>query len=211
MNEHQALEEGILDKYEAQWRAQGYDLIRHPSREVIPEFLGKYRPDAVLVGRRPHVAVEVVLKGQRTAERRLREIAPLFKGHPDWRLEVIYAGLAPESLVAPPMSALNEAVHDIRALASVDTRGAFLFSWAVLEALVRHLSPERTRSPQTPGRLVELLAGDGRITPHQAEELRTLARLRNKLVHGDLEQRPTEKQISLVTRILERLIGEVAI
>ena len=56
---------------------------------------------------------------------------------------------------------------------------AFLLGWASFEAAGRALMVEEFRKPQTPGRLVELLAGAGYLTPTEAD------RLRQKCQHHD--------------------------
>lgn len=83
---------------------------------------------------------------------------------------------------------------------------ALLMSWATLEALGRTLLPERLVRPQTPGRLVEVLATDGYVTPSEADRLRELARVRNRLIHGGLQVKIASKDIKAFRGILKGLL-----
>ena len=60
MNESELAESGVLDKHEQSWIAQGYKVVRRPSKATLPAFLERFSPDAILLGRKPNVVVEVV-------------------------------------------------------------------------------------------------------------------------------------------------------
>jgi hypothetical protein len=207
MNEFERAENAVLDRHEPAWIAQGYKVVRHPSRSTLPPFLEKYEPDAVLLGRKPKVVVEVVRKGQPQVENKVRQLNSLLAGHDDWRLEVLYAGEEPNELPAIPTERLRESLTNVRHLAPVDQRSGLLLLWATLEALTRRLEPTKTKRPQTPGRVVELLAGAGFITPSEAEQLREAASWRNRLVHGDLSVALSDTQLLAVVDIVEELIA----
>jgi hypothetical protein len=209
MNEFELAEKVALDRHEPSWRAQGYRVVRHPSRETLPAFLDQYKPDAILVGRKPQVWVEVVRKGQPQVEHKIRGLNALLKGHDDWRLEVLYAGEEVEQLPAVPTRNLRSSLTDIRRLIADDRQGSLLRIWATLEALARRLEPTRTLLPQSPGRVVELLAGAGFVAPSQAEHLREAVQWRNRLVHGDLNVSPSERQLLSLIDILNELIAVV--
>ena len=63
--------------------------------------------------------------------------------------------------------------------------------------------------PQTPGRLVEVLATEGFLTPTEADRLRQLVDKRNRLVHGELQIRATKAELDAFTRTLENLLDMV--
>jgi uncharacterized protein YutE (UPF0331/DUF86 family) len=67
------------------------------------------------------------------------------------------------------------------------------------------LLPGRFERPQTPGRLVQVLASEGYVTPSEADKLRGLAEKRNKLVHGELRTRISEADVAQMTDILSTL------
>src|SRR4051812_12341812 len=64
---------------------------------------------------------------------------------------------------------------------------ALLLCWAAFEAFARNQLQSTFARPQTPGRIVEILAGDGILTPTEADKLRLLARQRNNFIHGALD------------------------
>ena len=209
MNGIELEEKAILDQHEPSWVAQGYKVVRQPSGEHLPEFLHSYKPDAILVGRTPYVVVEVLRKGQLNIEHKIQRLKTLLAGHDDWRLEVLYAGIEPEQLPEVPSQQLRAFVATVRKLASTEQRGALLLLWSVLEALTRRLEPTKTRRPQSPGRVVELLAGAGYIAPSDAEHLRDAVQWRNRLVHGDLTISPSKKQILKLADLVEEVISSL--
>jgi uncharacterized protein YutE (UPF0331/DUF86 family) len=206
MNEHELTEQSILDQYEPSWVAQGYQVIRQPQRANLPEFLSRYVPDAVLLGRNPNVVVEVIRKGNPHAERKIRDLKALFNDHDDWRLEVLYAGEVAQTLPTMSIDALKEGLASVRRLTKDEPKSALLIAWATLEALARGLEPEKTMRPQSPGRIVELLAGAGYIAPSEAEIIRQAVQLRNRLVHGDLAVQPSTTQMLSIATAVEDLI-----
>jgi uncharacterized protein YutE (UPF0331/DUF86 family) len=96
-----------------------------------------------------------------------------------------------------------------RAIASVDDlkKGghavpALIMAWAVLEAIGRALLPDKFGRPQTPGRLVELLAHEGYLTPDEADVVRPLVTLRNTAVHGALDSAVNEHTLDQFIAVL---------
>jgi hypothetical protein len=206
VNDIEQAEKAVLDAHEPKWVAQGYKVVRHPTGAVLPTFLESYAPDAVLLGRSPQVVVEVVRKGQPNVERKVRALNALLAEHGDWRLMLLYAGVEPIELPAVTTERLKTSLASVRQLAYVDLRSSLLLLWATLEALGRRLEPEKTKRPQKPASIVELLAAAGFIVPSEAEQLRRAADWRNRLVHGDLEIELAERQILDLAVIVEGLI-----
>jgi len=83
--------------------------------------------------------------------------------------------------------------------------GATLIGWATFEALGRVLSPAKFARPQTPERLIEILAGDGVVTPSEADILRRLARSRNRIIHGTLNEKIEKGDLSKFLNVLREL------
>lgn len=117
----------------------------------------------------------------------------MLAGHPDWRLEVIYGGDGERQVPIASLSSIEQTVANLDRLA--DARAALLLAWASLEAIARNLEPGETIRPQTPGRVVELLAAGGFVTPTQAELLRNMASLRNQVIHGNVDLQPSAGQL----------------
>jgi hypothetical protein len=196
-------EDLALERYAGRLAGQGYRLVKQPRGPDLPPFLGSYRPDAILVGPRDGILVEVVRKGQSDAVSRVEALRALINDHPAWRLEVLYAGVQPESLTPVSPSRIRDTVRQIAGLNKPDA-GAFLLLWATLEATARSLVPEETKRPQSPGRVVELLASSGRVPASDADYLRQLAKLRNRLIHGDLDvEIPAELFVQMLEIVSE--------
>lgn len=205
---HETLEREILDEHEPLWKAQGYEVIMSPRGAHLPNFLGTYQPDAILVGRDPKVIVEVVLKGQPHADRRIRDLKSLISGHDDWRLEVLYRSSEDKNVPVQSVDEITTTISKAEAIARIEPRGAFLLLWAALEAIARRFAPDRSNRPQTPGRVVETLAFEGVIEPSNASWLRDLSRLRNRLIHGDLEVAPTSQELEQMVALTRNLVLE---
>jgi uncharacterized protein YutE (UPF0331/DUF86 family) len=103
------------------------------------------------------------------------------------------AGKASGEVPIASLSSIEQTVANLDKLA--DARAALLLAWASLEAIARNLEPSETTRPQTPGRVVELLAAGGFVTPTQAELLRNMADIRNQVIHGNVDLQPSAGQL----------------
>lgn len=209
MIEPMSIEEAALDRYASRWTAKGYRLVKNPSGSELPAFLRSYRPDAILIGPEK-IVVEVVQKGQTDAVEKVATVRSLLADHPDWHLEVLYAGVAPQPVSQMTPNRLRKTLDQIESANESDDLGTFLLLWAVLEAATRNLEPDATRRPQSPGRVVELLAASGRITPSDADVLRESAKLRNRLIHGDLDVSVPVHVRTRMSQVAEDLVSSLA-
>jgi hypothetical protein len=202
-------EDDALERYASKWTSQGYRLLKNPHGVELPEFLGSYRPDAVLLAApgssSDNILVEVLYKGQTDAQRKIEAVRPLLAGRSGWRLDVLYAGVAPPTLVPTSKGRVRDTLASIEGMNESDP-GAFVMLWPVLEAIARILSPDQTRRPQSPGRVVELLASEGHVSPNEADILRRAANLRNRLIHGDLDAQVTPDLRKATQRIARNLV-----
>lgn len=165
-------------------------------------------PDAIALRKDRKLAIEVARKGARSAKR-LAELRKVRSGHQDWELRVYWVSPAnaPEPIDGASRRDIDHAIGWIDQLMNEGLLApALLMSWATLEALGRTLLPERLVRPQTPGRLVEVLATDGYVTPSEADRLRELARVRNRLIHGGLQVKIASKDIKAFRGILKGLL-----
>lgn len=80
---------------------------------------------------------------------------------------------------------------------------SLLMGWAVLEALARFALVDQLAKPQTPGSVLERLAFEGYVSPSEADQIRTLVALRNKLAHGDLTIRLNQDLIDRFVAIID--------
>ena len=202
-------EDVAIDRLAVKWAAQGYKLVKNPTGSELPKFLGSYRPDAILLGP-SKVLVEVLRKGETDAPAKLKALRSLLLDHPDWRLEVVYAGSEPSTIPPVSTSYLRKRLGDLGHLRVEQTQAAFLLLWAVLEAIARRLEPTRTERPQSPGRVVEVLASEGHVLPDEADYLRTASLLRNRLIHGGLDVDVPVESVKRMEQIAYALLDKLA-
>jgi uncharacterized protein YutE (UPF0331/DUF86 family) len=79
-------------------------------------------------------------------------------------------------------------------------------AWSTFEALGRSFMPTDFARAQSPGRLVQLLAQEGYVTPNEADTLRKLAEKRNVLIHGNVATDVSDAEVRDFVSILEKLI-----
>lgn len=209
MNVQRARTEMVLDQCEPRWRAQGYEVVRQPAVAQRPSFLGGYVPDALLVGKSPNVVVAVVRKGDAALAAQLQQLRTLIEQQPDWRLDVVYAGAAAPSYRTVSREAVVETLAAARRLVDVEPRSALLLVWSALEAIGRHLSPDLAEAAAGPGRMLEMLASEGHITPSEADLLRQSVAQRNRIAHGELDIKPERHDVVALLSIADTLAASI--
>jgi uncharacterized protein YutE (UPF0331/DUF86 family) len=202
-------ETDALDNILSQLQAEGYEVYRAPLRPSLPGFMKDYQPDAIAIGKGKNIAIEITTDSPNS---RIRTglARKLFEGRNDWDYRVVYAHPTAPRVVIDSVSpsAIEKTIATIEKLSGeAELQSALLISWAAFEALGRALLPERFARPQTPGRLVEILAATGYVTPKEADLVRELAASRNRLVHGDLGVTISKNSISDFSAILRTLLG----
>jgi uncharacterized protein YutE (UPF0331/DUF86 family) len=168
-----------------------------------------YRRDAIAIGHGKKIAIEIV-GGQPLSPAKRKSLQQRFRPESGWELQIVYARSDP---AAQAIDKVSEASIE-RTLATIGqlteaglTQPALLIAWASFEALGRRLLPARFDRPQTPGRLVEILAREGHLTPDEADAVRHLAASRNRLIHGDLDVRIDKAEIERFIVILRTLLS----
>lgn len=201
--------EEALERHSTRWVSQGYRLIKNPRGTDLPKFLGSYRPDAVLLAppgsSADNIVVEVLHKGETATQEKIEAVRPILLGKRGWRLDVLYAGVAPPTLAPTSKQNVRDTLSRIERTTE-DDPAAFLMLWPVLEAIARIISPAQTRRPQSPGSVVELLASEGHVSQSEATILRKAAGVRNRLIHGDLDVRVTPELRQSTQRIADKLV-----
>jgi len=206
-----AAESEILSGLTPELEAEGYEVFLQPAPPLTPAFLGDVRPDAIAIRGDKKLLIEIVRSGAKS-ERRLSDLNRLVSEHPGWELRVIL--VSPSSTPEPvpvqsPTAIRNRIAETERLLAQGFAGAAFLLGWATFEAVSRALMTDEFRTAQTPGRLIEVLAASGFLTPSEADQLRQLSKSRNALVHGELaiDIRPSE--VHELAEILGTLVSMV--
>jgi len=187
--------------------AEGYAVVLEPPSKILPPFLQGWQPDAIATGKAKNLVIEVV-RSVAARDKKLDQMAALVRQHPDWELRVLTAPGRPDALEPQPIEIIKSAVSEVRQLS--ETRhfpAALLMCWAALEALGRMIAADSLARPQTPARLVQVLAQEGYITPSEADLLRQLAEKRNAVIHGVLGTPVEISDIDQFACILDKLIG----
>jgi uncharacterized protein YutE (UPF0331/DUF86 family) len=203
----EASESVVLERLVPDLKSEGYDVFVHPSKKLLPSFLGAYVPDILALRDDKNLVIEVKHRSG-PAENILKDLAKRFEGQNRWEFRVVWVNPSEtqEGLVPQSQEAIMGRLKEISELLDAGfIEPAMLTSWATLEAIGRKLMAKEFRRPQTPGRLIQVLAAEGHITPDQADELRTFAEMRNRFVHGELSVAVTRPQIESFVKILSAL------
>ena len=202
-----ATETSVLENVLPQLEAEGYEVYARPAPSVLPSFLRQFQPDAVALRTDKNLLIEVLREGP-SSKGKLASIRALLSDHKDWELRVYW--ISPSSnfrfIGAASPGSIEQSIQSVEELtARGDLSPGLLLSWATFEALGRALLPNEFARPQTPGRLIEILASRGLITPSEADGLRRLADMRNRLSHGDIEVKVSQSDVERLLSILKML------
>ena len=111
-----------------------------------------------------------------------------------------------------PRAVIYQSLETVRDLVKDGhTLPALIMGWATMEAVGRTMLPSRFPKAQTPGRLVDVLAAYGQITPAEAERLRVLAQLRNRAVHGAFQVSVPKNDLDHFLELISRMLQELPI
>ena len=202
-------ETAILDRVRANMTAQGYDVVVHPSKLQLPDFLQGLRPDAIASRGSENVLIEVVSRSRGT-ENKIRRYREAISGQDSWTLQTVWTSghSVPSKLAAPTRKVIEDRLKDIRELIDRESfDAAMLVSWATLEGAARNLIQSSVERPQSPRRLIEQLEKYGLVGREDAKFLRELSELRNRLTHGDLNVRLSQAQALRFLEVLTRVIS----
>ena len=203
------IEEAVAERMAAELQAQGYSVIVRPRRSILPSFFGDYTPSLIGMQAERNVAVEV-RGSEHNGVPEIGVVTKLFDGHKDWEFRLVWvpAGEKTQTLRKQSNKTIFEFMEQCKSLAHQGSHAAaFLLSWATLEAIGRSLAGADLQRPQTPGRMIEMLAGRGIATPDEAQRLRELSKLRNSLIHGELDAKVSGQQSQEMVGILESIVA----
>jgi uncharacterized protein YutE (UPF0331/DUF86 family) len=209
---HEVSEATLLDTILPDLEAEGFEVFANPSPPILPPFMRGHSPDAIALRKDRKLAIEVLREGA-PSNRRLDKLRELLSEHKDWELRVYW--VSPSSIrreiEGTSRAVIEQSIKAIEELAaSSRARPALLMAWATFEAIGRAILPDRLQRPQPPGRLVEVLAAEGHITPTEADLLRRLAESRNHLIHGGLEMSVPEADLQRFVDVLKTLCNFVS-
>jgi uncharacterized protein YutE (UPF0331/DUF86 family) len=172
--------------------ARGLKFYVNPPRDVVPDFLGDFRPDAIARGPEGGIIIEVKLRRTPESDTRLAEIARRVSAQKGWEFRAIY--ITPPideipSIAKPTQQQLQAAFDQIEALTNGGHHAAaLLIAWAALESLARLASANSETGTRafSPLQAIQMLAENGYLENEAADDLRRMVKLRNAVAHGDL-------------------------
>jgi hypothetical protein len=194
---------GVIPELEA----EGYDVFVRPNPPLVPAFLGGFQPDAIAIRSDKNLLVEIISKPG--TDHKLERLRGLLRDQPNWELRVVLVSptTVPDPLEVQTPDAIKRRVAEMQKLITEGHAGpALLLGWALFEAASRKLLVEQFRRPQTPARLVNVLAGDGYLTPLEADRLRLLAKKRNAFVHGELQADIGADDVQQLIEVLQTML-----
>jgi uncharacterized protein YutE (UPF0331/DUF86 family) len=208
----EAIEAETLQKQVRKLEAEGYEVFVHPNKPLLPAFLGNFQPDAIARRADQNLIVEV-LRQSPVASQKLERITTLLKDQENWELRLVWIEptKTPARLPVQGVNEVDSRLAEIRELAHArHVEAGMLLAWATFEALARWLLTKEFERPQAPERLIEVLAGNGHLTPTEADQLRTLAEKRNRLIHGELGVRVSENELQNFMSVLDTIKAQLA-
>jgi len=209
-------ESSVLGNLQRDFEARGMKFYVNPPREIVPEFLGDFRPDAIAKGPEGGIIIEVKARRSRDTEMQLAEIAKRVSKQKGWEFRVIY--LNPPIDETPPIAKptprqLQAAFEEIEALKKGGhNAAAFLTAWATLESLARLTngsSEARAQKGFSPLQAIQMLAEEGYVENETADNLRKMVKLRNSVAHGDLSVEVPEGQVEGLLRGLRAIAANI--
>jgi uncharacterized protein YutE (UPF0331/DUF86 family) len=202
--------EVVLERLVPELQSEGYDVFVRPSRRMLPLDFGSYVPDVVALRNDKKLAIEIQHNGDRSNSMP-RELAKRLEELGDWEFRVVWVNPREtlEKLQLQSPAAITERLKEISGLLDAGfVDAAMLMCWAALEAIARKLTSGEFSRPQTTGRLVQVLASEGHITPDEADSLRQMADVRNRFVHGELTSAASRSDVEAFMRILSSLAND---
>jgi uncharacterized protein YutE (UPF0331/DUF86 family) len=216
MSEARLLESNALRTLQKVSEARGLKFYINPPREIIPEFLGDFQPDAVALGPEGGIIIEVKSRRSPASENHLATIARRVSDQKGWEFRAIYIDppldeMAP--IPKPTPEQLQSTFEEIEALTRAGHRAAaFTRAWAGLESLARLASPNsdgRSTRALPPMQAIQTLAEEGYLENEAADRLRELVKLRNAVVHGDFSVDIPAPQIYTLLKQLQLIASDI--
>lgn len=209
-------ERAVLSLLRSRYESEGYTFLEQPGRDLLPEFLGNYIPDAIAIKDQKKIAIEVKVRKTESTEHSIRRLSEMLRNHADWELVTFYwADFSADTLDIDHSDVVQireryEAVKRIRAIGL--SQEAFVLYWPLFEAIVRLgtvRSGTSTSSALLPRTVVNGLEELGLIEFSDAAVARSLVQKRNALVHGSHTVQVSDAELDVLERIAQTAIGRL--
>jgi uncharacterized protein YutE (UPF0331/DUF86 family) len=204
----------LLDTLRKDAERRGWTFYAPPPKAVLPDFAEDYEPDAMMIAPDGGVMIAITTRSSLARNTRLAEIAKRVSEQPGWSFRVFYANTAdPPESSAPPSTFedIASGITEVRALdATGHERAALVMGWATLEAIARLVMDRRgidSAKPLSPVQAVQVLIQEGYLDDEDGRRLRSLAQVRNAIVHGGLGTAITREDVVGLIRDLEAMAG----
>lgn len=199
------LEQVAIEKLSSDYAANGYEIVSEPQKF----FVHGYTPD--LVVRKDGKTTLVEVKGRKlpSIKKNLEKLKSEIEANTEFTFDFHFIGdlKLPEGLPIQSNDAVQTAVDEAKQLLATkhSLRAAYLLGWAAFEAASRAMLPDDFKSPQSPGRLVTILASRGYLTPSETDVMRDRIAKRNMLIHGSLEIDVQPSDVNELLSLVEEL------
>jgi uncharacterized protein YutE (UPF0331/DUF86 family) len=209
----ETIENVVLERLVPDLESQGYDVFVHPNKQIVPPFLGAYVPDLIALRDDKNLVIEIKHRSGR-AEDVLNDLAKRFEGQNRWEFRIVWISPSEsqDGLTLQSREAISTRLKEVSQLLGAGfVDSAMLMAWATFEAIGRKLMPKEFARPQSPGRLIQILAKEGHITPDEGDVLRQLVDMRNRFIHGELTIAISQIQVESFVRILSSLANNIGV
>ena len=203
------LEQLVIEKITPDLERQGYKLILE-YKNIIPGDVRGYEPDAVAQKGEKFIAIEVKKRRNANLEKSLALLKERIEANENWEFRIYFADdeLDYKSFPKPEPDLVKRMSRESREASTHGLyRAAFLLSWATLEAAARASHPRIFSKPQSPSRIITVLAERGILTSDEAIDLRTLSLNRNLLIHGRFDVNVTPDDVDYLLRTASKVSG----
>jgi REase_AHJR-like len=216
MPESRTWEMGVLRDLRETYEGRGMHFYINPPPDVVPRFLGGYRPDAIAIGSDGQgVVFEVKSYRTPTTQGQMDELKRRVSTQDGWQLEVIYTNPPTDetNIAKPTAEQIESRLEEVEKLEQAGYHApAFLTGWAVLESLARLATPPGSSAQAISLgaiQVVQKLAELGYLENEEASGLRALAKIRNAVVHGDFSVNVSAAQVMTFLERLKALTSEI--
>ncbi|OUL32803.1 hypothetical protein BV372_18315 [Nostoc sp. T09] len=210
----EALEEKRLQSIAREYKKKGYQVLLHPSRSELPDFLSSFSLDMIAICDHENVVVEVKSKPTLTKSSYLTALAKAVNNQPGWRFELVVTNPVKSAVVEGNaqillISEIKERIRLVRELSGKEQAAALILAWSAIEAALRLVGQEQgLELAKKPSLLIiKELYSLGVISQEDYQILDEGLQSRNLIVHGFRETKPTPTLVNDLIGTIEKLLN----